>query len=54
VSLTTVELLVAVFAGETDVDVYGVGSTTFKREDLERGFEPDACFYIQNESRIRG
>lgn len=48
------ELLVALFAGETSVNVYGVGSTTFKREDLERGFEPDACFYVQNEERIRG
>ncbi|QIN84794.1 Uma2 family endonuclease [Rubrobacter tropicus] len=48
------ELLVALVAGETDVNAYGVGSTTFKREDLERGFEPDACFYVQNEERIRG
>ncbi len=48
------ELLVALFAEETGVNAYGVGSTTFKREDLERGFEPDACFYVQNEERIRG
>jgi Uma2 family endonuclease len=47
-------LLVAVFAEETGVDVYGVGSTTFKRTDAQRGFEPDACFYIQNEELIRG
>jgi hypothetical protein len=24
------------------------GSTTFKREDLERGFEPDECFHFGN------
>jgi Uma2 family endonuclease len=48
------KLLVALFAEETGVNAYGVGSTTFKREDLERGFEPDACFYVQNEERIRG
>lgn len=48
------ELLVAVFAGEVGVNVYGVRSTTFKREDLERGFEPDASFYVQNEELIRG
>jgi Uma2 family endonuclease len=24
------------------------GSTTFRREDLERGLEPDNCYYIQN------
>ena len=47
-------LLVAVFAEEAGVDVYGVGSTTFDREDLERGFEPDACFYVRNAERVRG
>lgn len=47
-------LLVAVFAEEANRDVYGAGSTTFKREDLDRGFEPDACFYVQNEERVRG
>jgi Uma2 family endonuclease len=48
------ELLVAIFTEVRNVNVYGVGSTTFRREDLERGFEPDACFYVQNEERIRG
>jgi Uma2 family endonuclease len=47
-------LLVAVFAEEAGFDLYGAGSTTFDREDLERGFEPDACFYIQNAERVRG
>ena len=47
-------LLVAVFAEEIGVDVYGVGSTTFKRPDLQRGFEPDSCFYVQNEELVRG
>jgi len=49
-----VALVVAVFAEEVGVDVYAAGSTTFKREDLERGFEPDECFYVQNEGRMRG
>ncbi len=31
-----------------------LGSTTFKREDLGRGFEPDSCFYLQNAERVRG
>ncbi len=47
-------LLVAVVAEETGVDVYGVGSTTFKRTDIQRGFEPDACFYARNAESIRG
>ena len=36
------------------IPIRSVGSTTFRRKDLERGFEPDASFYIQNEDRIRG
>src|SRR5438128_611736 len=43
----TLEIQVEVLAEETGIDVYGLGSTTFQRADLERGFEPDACFYIQ-------
>jgi Uma2 family endonuclease len=47
-------LLVAVFAVEAGVDLYGAGSTTFDREDLGRGFEPDACFYVRDAERVRG
>jgi Uma2 family endonuclease len=47
-------LLVEVLAEELNIDVYGLGSTTFRRADLERGFEPDACFYIQQEELVRG
>ncbi|HET6251559.1 MAG TPA: Uma2 family endonuclease [Tepidisphaeraceae bacterium] len=32
----------------------GFGSATFRREDRQSGLEPDECFYIQNESRVRG
>ena len=47
-------LLVNIVAGEMTIDLQGMGSTTFRREDLERGFEPDSCFYIQSVERIRG
>jgi Uma2 family endonuclease len=50
----TLALLVEVIAEERGVDVRNLGSTTFKREDLARGFEPDSCFYIQNVERIHG
>lgn len=30
------------------------GSTTFKREDMVAGIEPDNCFYIQNHARMIG
>src|SRR5262249_51872696 len=41
----TLALLVEVVAEERELDIRNLGSTTFKREDLERGFEPDSCFY---------
>jgi Uma2 family endonuclease len=31
-----------------------LASTTLKRKDLKRGAEPDKCYYIQNESVVRG
>lgn len=46
--------LVLAIADEIDIEAEDLGSTTFTREDLERGFEPDSCFYIQNEERVRG
>jgi Uma2 family endonuclease len=49
-----ISLLINVIAEEMGIAVVGYGSTTFKRKDLARGFEPDACFYIQNEARMRG
>jgi Uma2 family endonuclease len=49
-----ITLLVNVIAEELDIDVRGFGSTTFRREDLARGFEPDSCFYIQSAERISG
>lgn len=47
-------LLVDVVAEEFGIDVYALGSTTFRHEELGRGFEPDSCFYIQNEEHVRG
>jgi len=50
----SIELLVRITALEMNIEVGSLGSTTFKREDLARGFEPDSCFYVQNEAAIRG
>jgi Uma2 family endonuclease len=50
----SIALLVEILAAELGTDVYDLGSTTFRREDLGRGFEPDSCFYIENEERVRG
>lgn len=50
----TLALLVEVVAEELKINIRGLGSTTFKRRDLGKGFEPDSCFYIQSAPRIRG
>ena len=39
-------LIVDAIAFARDLHLLNVGSTTFSREDLARGFEPDACFYV--------
>ncbi len=46
--------LLDVIIEELDIDARTLGSTTFRREDLDRGFEPDSCFYIQNVARVKG
>ncbi len=49
-----IAVLVELLAEEADADIENVGSTTFKREDLSRGFEPDECFYFgSNAGRVR-
>lgn len=50
----TIAQLVELIAGEMDLDYEAAGSTTFKRKDLAKGFEPDGCFYIREPERIRG
>ncbi len=50
-----VALLVDRLATELEMDVASARSTTFKREDLSRGFEPDASFYFpENAAKVRG
>ena len=39
---------------ELDIEFLTLGSTTFKAPELGKGLEPDQCFYIQNEARVRG
>ena len=49
----TITLLFQLMASELEIDVVAVGSTTFRRKDLRKGFEPDASFYIRNAQSIR-
>ncbi|MEX2286330.1 MAG: Uma2 family endonuclease [Planctomycetaceae bacterium] len=39
---------------ELQIPVRSGGSTTLRRELLEKGLEPDECFYIRNEHSVRG
>lgn len=49
-----IDNLLAVVALEWDIEYRNAGSTTFTREDLAKGFEPDSCFYIQHADQIAG
>jgi Uma2 family endonuclease len=49
-----VELILEFVADEFEMNLYCRGSTTFKRRDVQSGFEADSCFYIQNESKVLG
>ena len=46
--------LVDILADEMDLRLEALGSTTFKRQESERGFEPDSCFYVGNVERVLG
>ncbi|MBD2194886.1 MULTISPECIES: Uma2 family endonuclease [Calothrix] len=46
--------LVKAILEELDIDFWSLGSTTFDREKMDAGVEPDDCFYIQNEAAVRG
>jgi Uma2 family endonuclease len=49
-----IKLLVYILSEEWDINARGFGSTTFRREDVNRGVEPDSCFYIQSVDQITG
>ena len=49
-----IELFVRILVEELGLEIKTLGSTTLKRSDLVRGPEPDNCYYIQNEPRVRG
>ena len=45
-------LLVELIAAELGIEWRLLGSTTFQREDLLKGFEPDSSFYIKHAPEI--
>jgi len=50
----TLAQLIEVLAEEMNFDIERLGSTTYKRDDLLKGFEPDSSFYIQNAEAVMG
>ena len=41
--------LIAMLCFELDIEIRSGGSMTFQREDLDRGFEPDECYWITSQ-----
>jgi Uma2 family endonuclease len=50
----TLARIAEITAEETIGDFFASGSTTCKRDDLEKGFEPDSSFYFRNAAEVRG
>ncbi len=46
--------IVRTVAEVQEIEARDIGSTTFKRDDLEKGVEPDGCFYLQNYDKVFG
>ena len=49
-----IESFVEALVDELNIEVRKLGALRLEREDLTRAVEPDTCFYIQNESLVRG
>jgi Uma2 family endonuclease len=48
------ENFIEVVVDELEIEARSLGALLLEREDLTRAVEPDSCFYIQNESLVRG
>jgi Uma2 family endonuclease len=46
--------LIEVLTVELNIPMARFGSTTFRREDVQSGLEPDECYYLKNAVRVRG
>jgi Uma2 family endonuclease len=48
------ERMIETLTEELEIPAKSFGSTTLNRDDLERGAEPDSCYYIQHVNHIEG
>ncbi|MBW4552020.1 MAG: Uma2 family endonuclease [Aphanocapsa sp. GSE-SYN-MK-11-07L] len=46
--------MVKIFLEELDMDNECFGSSTFKRQEIAKGIEPDDCFYIEHQAQMIG
>jgi Uma2 family endonuclease len=47
-----IAIAVNAWAEELEIPICNLGEMTCKREDIEKGFAPDKCFYAQNEPQM--
>ncbi|ACK67570.1 conserved hypothetical protein [Rippkaea orientalis PCC 8801] len=45
--------LIKALLEDLDVDVYPLGSATFKNPSMKQTIKPDSCFYLANEVEVR-
>lgn len=48
------EKIVEIYAEEQEMELRNIRSTTFKKDNLEKGIEPDGCFYLQSYEKVFG
>ena len=46
--------IVKTIGEEREIEMLSIHSTTFKKDDIERGVEPDGCFYLQSYDAVFG
>ncbi len=46
--------LVEIVTEELDLEIRSLSASTWSRKDLLKGVEADECYYVQNESAVRG
>ena len=52
--IKTIEMVIDALIDELELDFFGTRSTTFKRPDLEKGFEADSSYYFENADQVDG
>ena len=48
-----IDFVIGIWTEELNTPVRGLRQMTCKREDIAKGLEPDDCYYVQNEAKVR-